>query len=280
MSRALTVSVVLLPFLVACGDEPGGEVRGESPAPAVTTDPSVRIRERTAATFGRCAQLMPSLVSEGHLPSALAPLILVEGEETGQWGAVTDEGDVAPSAAPVVYYGEGQALAGGQPRRQFDYHWWHRASADAPWAAQGVRITVDDDGLPLTWEVLRDDSGLRVLYVSEKLERRARRHHGEPLDGRAFTLERSTGDTPRVVVARALADGPVPMGPWAYLRSGAGEVTSLICRCMPSQTTGPLERTDYQLRVWNDLSGRRSPWTQERPDAAPGERLDGWLRWP
>ncbi len=266
--------MLAVPSLIGCCEE-GPEVAGGVDG---ARDPRGMVIDRTATRFGAAAQLMPGNVQEDHLPSSLAPLILVKDNVIGQWGAVGAGGALEVVGAPVVYYGLTRALISGKHHDQYHYHWWHRAHADADWRSQGVRITVDGRGLPMVWEVLADATGQRVLYVSEKLEQAARRRHGEPERGHA--LERGVDELSDVVVARVLADGPVPMGPWIYLESGAGDVISLICRCMPSQASGPLERIDYRLVPWNALSALPAPWQQERMDASFDERLDGWLRWP
>lgn len=240
--------------------------------------PKLGVRERTLTRFGTAAQLMPGNLQEDHLPSSLAPLILVKDNVVGQWGAVGSDGGLERVDTPVVYYGTTRALVTGRYRDQYHYHWWHRADEDDQWRSQGVRITVDEAGLPRVWEVQNDASKLRLLYVSERLEQQARRRHGDPV--RVHAIERSAEDLPDVVVARTLTDGPVPMGPWVYVESGAGDVITLVCRCMPSQASGPLERTDYQLVPWSSLSSLPDPWPEERADAAPQDRLDGWLRWP
>ena len=276
--------LLILPFaivlpLVGCGDDEehraGGEgavgPTGELELPA---DPAARVRARTGVTFGAAAQLMPGNLQADHLPSELAPLLLVRGALAGRFGERV-EGGVVASKAPVIVHGAMDVVVNGDRLRQFHYHWWHSTAA-GEWAAQGVRITVDEEGLPLVWEVLRDPSGLRVLYASERLEARARKRYGAPLPGRALTLERAVRDTPSVVVARTLADGPVPMGPWVYLEHPT-DIAALICRCMPSQATGPLERTDYRLRAWETRDG---VWTPEAPESPATARLEGQLRWP
>jgi len=240
-------------------------------------EPDARVRARTAIRFGRAAQLMPGNLQPDHLPSDLAPLLLVREDVEGAWGVRTAEG-MTVSEVPVLVHGETHAILGGVRHRQFHYQWWHRPP-DGSWRSQGVRMTVDDDGQPLVWEQLAAPSGLRVLYVSEALESRARRQYGDPLPGRAFAVERAPDVTPTTVVARALADGPVPMGPWVYLDQPT-DVTSLICRCMPSQVRGPLERTDYRLRAWEPFDAAGVGWVQERVEDPPEKRLEGWLRWP
>ena len=268
------IGLLAITLLIGC--------REEDPAVSVAApaapDPRTEVMERTVTRFAAAAQLMPGNLQEGHLPSSLAPLILVKDRVIGEWGAVGADGALEVVAAPVIYYGLTRALISGKHRDQYHYHWWHRADADADWRSQGVRITVDGSGLPMVWEVLHDATGQRVLYVSEKLEQAARRRHGEPAAG--YALARDPEELPDVVVARSLTDGPVPMGPWVYLESGAGDVVTLICRCMPSQASGPLERTDYRLVPWNELARLPDPWPQERADAPWNERLDGWLRWP
>lgn len=265
-------------LLVSCpDDDPTPSAPPRDDEVVVPKIPAERVRAAALVTFGRAAQLMPGNLQPDHLPSDLAPLILVRDEVTGDWGERTPDGLVVV-ATPVVVFGQSHAMVDGKRLDQFHYHWWHRPK-DGDWAPQGVRITVDENNLPLTWESLSDGSGLHVIYVSERLEARARRRYGDALPGREFVCERAADDTPGIVVARALADGPVPMGPWIYAER-PGDIVSIICRCMPSQATGPLERTDYRLRAWEPHDAVERMWAQERPEQPPERRLEGWLRWP
>jgi hypothetical protein len=96
-------------------------------------------------------------------------------------------------------------------------------------------MILDHRGFAIVWEVLSSEAGLRVLYVSKPIEDAARRQYGDPLPDRRFVVEPHVAEHPDVVVARIVGDGPQPMGPFVYLDYPARRVSTLICRCEPSQ---------------------------------------------
>jgi hypothetical protein len=100
-----------------------------------------------------------------------------------------------------------------------------------------VRLTLGEDGFPLIWEAIDDaPGGGALLYVSKSFERAASDHHGRPLAGRRFAAERSREESPDVIIADVLPDGPVPMGPYVYLTAPPDFAHAVIlCRCSSSQ---------------------------------------------
>jgi hypothetical protein len=154
---------------------------------------------------------------------------------------------------------------------------------------RGVRITLGQDGLPLVWEALSTDTRTRVLFIAESLEQAARREFGEPLPGRRFSIERAADEAPDVVVARIIDDGPVPMGPYVYLNAPPSRaVTTVLCRCSPSQVEAFIETRYYDLlplETIDPTSRGLMRWVgtlvyDESRRAAPGKSLDRILRWP
>jgi len=108
-------------------------------------------------------------------------------------------------------------------------------------------MVLDDDGFPVVYEVLRDSSGARVLYVDSALEEQAAVEHGAPLPGRRFAIERSADHAPDTIVAGILEPGPVPLGPFVYLDAAGLDAVGLICRCMPSRVDAIRENAEYRL---------------------------------
>ena len=217
--------------------------------PKRPVDPRVEIPARTTREFPRAELLKPLPLDDSlsGLERELQPLFLIElpaGASSETWARFgtmrIDAGEPRVVASPPkVYVTSTRASWDGTEHAQFLYAWWHRnpdrSPAAPPWIDQGVRVTLDDRSMPAVWEVLRDSSGLRVVYVSSSLEKAAREEFGPPLEGRRFSVERSLAETPDVVVARVLSDGPVPMGPWVYLLADSLDVSTLLCRCMDSQ---------------------------------------------
>lgn len=121
---------------------------------------------------------------------------------------------------------------------------------------QGVRLTLNARGEPVIWEVLRDNSGAHLVFAAQSLETAARKAFGPPLPGRRFAVENDIAESPRVVVARVIDDGPVPMGPVVHLRAGTENVATLICRCMTVQTRQVVTNELYELRPLSALRGK------------------------
>lgn len=121
-------------------------------------------------------------------------------------------------------------------------------------------MTLGDDGFPVIFETnVSSDSQLRVLFVSKSLEEAAAAGNAAVLPERHFSIETSLDNAPRVVVARVLEDGPMPMGPFVYLSRENSSITTLICRCMPSQVRQFVETAYYELRPASDSNEPQSP---------------------
>jgi hypothetical protein len=170
----------------------------------------------------------------------LAPLLLQEVADTNQ-----------VAVSPIVYFQEHKALLGDVVRDLVTFVW--RVSdpisrgGDPP-PLQGIRITLNASNAPVVWEVLRDDSGGELIFVAKSLETAALESFGQPLGGRRFAIEPSLEAAPNAIVARVIEDGPVPMGPIVHLNAGSENVSTLICRCMPTQSKNLLATQTYQLR--------------------------------
>lgn len=220
------------------------------------------------------------------------------------FGAVVGEGGrprVDPSR-PTVYAGTFTVRIHGAELDQIVYFWRYPHRSDEPGIAslegRGVRITLGVDGLPLLWEALSTATDTRIIFVSESLEAAAKREFGVPLTGRQYLVERSLEETPNVIVARVLDDGPVPMGPYVYLNAPPERaVTTVLCRCMSSQVNEFVETAYYNLvplesiKEWGDTRscvdpppprvhwrGTLSYWNLRIPwEDKPLEHI---LRWP
>ncbi|MDO8630154.1 MAG: hypothetical protein Q7R41_06635 [Phycisphaerales bacterium] len=204
------------------------------------------------------------------------------------------------TGASVIYTASSRVTISEVDCEQILYAWWYpieQLSADEWYGCEaGVSITVGADGFPLVWESISNVGG-RVLFVSKSLEDAARGKFGPPLPGRRFSIERAREETPKVVVAGVIEDGPVPMGPYVYLGLEAyPTITTILCRCSPSQFNEVSETVEYDLRPLNELGILHAPplnprvrsrfeniWGREvwlflHPELR--DPLDRILRWP
>lgn len=173
----------------------------------------------------------------------LAPL-LIQAVTASNAPALWQDQPAPTSGPPQIQARKDIVLIKNRWHWQYTYTW--RYPAGAP-PVQGVRLTLDSRDLPAIWEVLADTSRQKVLYVSQTWEQTARQEFGLPLSGRKFSIERDRSETPDVVVANVIEDGPMAMGPILYLQSASHDVLALICRCMPAQFQSLHDQKDYEL---------------------------------
>jgi hypothetical protein len=210
------------------------------------------IQNRVTAGFTNAVLFKPKESGlDQPLAVQLAPLLI--------WDARTPP----PAAARALTVQAGITLLNNRWHRQFTYQWNN----------QGIRVTLDSADAPVIWEILRDSTGAEIIYVAQSLELAALREFGPTLPPRKFSIERSLAESPDIVVANVIADGPVPMGPILYLQADNLDVTALICRCMPAQFKNLLATQEYELGQLNPPGSRPS-------NGFPAKPLDQRLRLP
>ncbi len=165
---------------------------------------------RSARTVERAAVWRPGGGEAGELIARWAPIIAVEWPETRSYPADYDriggvelagtrervEVLVRP-AAPVVYTYESEARIHGARYAQVNYVWWfsERPAMTADDAAAGhidggtLRLTLDTAARPMIAEVILNCGCGHAVFVSEALERAARREFGGPLPGAQYAVE-------------------------------------------------------------------------------------------
>jgi hypothetical protein len=258
------------------------------------------IYARATNQFTAALLFKPAEGLEDDLSFRLAPWIFQEVVEPGlATHSLRDEfGNFAQTNGvwtvdrerPTVYTVLDGLELRGKLHSRFAYVWCYSAQQGRSdtLQIQGIRITLNHTGDPAIWEVLAEDSNRALIFVSQSLESAAQAQFGPPLSGRRFSIEGSQSQAPRVIVARVLEDGPIPMGPLVYLRAGLS-VGTLTCRCMPAQAkrlvcTKVYERLpltsamDAVIRSLNFQGrGQASFWPA---DDAQGSRLASWMRLP
>lgn len=210
------------------------------------------LRARTARVFNRAIYFKPRETTAAPRLSML-PLIV---EETGDDSRVADEtmprqnGPCLQAGAtkPTIFTASSAAIVRGRRLEQISYVWCvvSPGGGDVRPAWCGTRMTLGGDGYPIAWELLAEPPGEAILFVSQSLETACAKELGRPLHGRKFFCEQSEAAQPHVVVARILEDGPEPMGPFVYL-DAHGSITTLLCRCMPSQFREAARTLYYDL---------------------------------
>jgi hypothetical protein len=228
-----------------------------SPQP-LTEGQRIGIYARAGRVFDQSVLLKPA---ETNTPLfKLAPLIVKEVKER-------DSLELLPAK---VHAWTNAATLKGKSALQFCYAWNLGPGNDSLRLPQGVKVTLDQSGQPMVWEVLRDASGARVVYVSQTLEAQAMTAFPAPEVGRQFWIERSVVDAPDIVVARVLDDPQVVMGPITYTDPQASEVVTVICRCMDAQARELVDQGEYQLIELDQNSMQQLPRTERR-------MLESWL---
>jgi hypothetical protein len=201
----------------------------------------------------------------------MAPLLVHEAPGTGGGppaiGAISGNPLVVDTTRPTVYYRRSVTSIHGNDHPQWSFVWWYASEAAEP-RRQGVRVTLDREGLPMVWEVLGDSTGADPVFISEDLETAAFESFGDVETGRGFAVEQPRADSPGVVVVRAIESGPVAMGPFVYLDGTSYDVRTVIWRCMPSQVDEITGTNEYELLPLDSLeSPTAEPWPARDPAA-------------
>jgi hypothetical protein len=226
-------SACLAAALTACA---GPEIP-RTPLPALDEDSRREVYDRTDLDFESGALYKPAEGTAEGAAWTLAPLLIQEIRR--EPGADTPD----PSGPTTVYYRQSSLQVGGREYERWTYLWSHPDTE----SAQGIRMTLGEDGFPAIYEVLRDSSGARLVFVDVTLEERARDAFGSPLPGRRFAVEPSVEQAPDVVVGGLLESGPAPLGPFVYVWGRGGNVNTVICRCMPSRVISIPNTATYNL---------------------------------
>ena len=232
----------------------------------VALDPAIRqeIYERAERPFERALLIKPFRNDENDpIEVKLAPFIFFESPvATNLVRSSTTNG----AASPVIYVSESKALIGGHSYSQLSYVWESLPGNAAQQCFQGVRLTLSDDGDPVVWEVLNDPSGDEVVFVAQSVEADAMKKLGAPLNERHFSVECSSEEAPRTVIATIVENGPAAMGPMVFVNTN-GAVSALTCRCMPvqaDQLSGEvvyrISRADAKNTADGKLSSFPSDW--------------------
>lgn len=266
------------------------------------------LRQRALRFFSRADYFKPNPAGVDEHIKLMAPLIVQEAPagdlRSGGFGGVVGMLSAPPAkvpdtgqplvdpAVPVVYYATATVRVAGTVHDQISYVWFYSADGDAL-RVQGVRMTLADDGRALVWQVLADREPVEIVYVSAQLERAALAAFGPAVRERVYAVERPISEVPAVVVARILEDGPEPMGPWVYLQAPDHAVSTLLCRCMPSQVGEFANDAYYDLLPIEELRAHGLDLDQLQQylqparsrlefslDPAAGEGPDRKLRWP
>jgi len=289
-------------------------------SPVPQRPPEDEIRERSRRSFARAVFYKPREESLVGIESTFAPLIVEEIGTDDECAADDPFGSIeltpyTPTrkeprwtrSHPTVYFAEGIVDLHGERFQHLVYLWWYAARHTCPGGkhglGRGVRVVVDPSGYPILWEALEayhgENAPDRVVFVSADLERRAREHFGEPLPGRRYSIEGPKILGRNVVVAGLIDDAATPMGPYVYLNKGQRYITTIHCRCMPSQFENVAETREYRFQPLEVLAGFWEPptlrpgscfllleagWGDDVLDilttASPVQELDGLLRWP
>jgi hypothetical protein len=193
---------------------------------------------------------------EAGLDPYLAPIVLREvadGRTPGEFGAlVLRDGRLAVDGARPTIYHEGGEFAQGEARHgQLAFRWFREEAGKV--VAQGVRVTLDREGLPAILEVLEDSSGRSLFFLTEGLEAAARERHGEPLVGRRHASEPDRALRPDVLVPALFAHAPEALGPMIYDAAAGGDVVAMHCRCEAARLQTIRRTVEYELRPLDGL---------------------------
>jgi len=230
-----------------------------------------RLRELTLRRFARASFLSPQPDADAGIPLWMTPLLVHEYAPDAavdpcgaKFGAVVIDATGRATVdcdRPTVYFSTAEIMIGSQALQQLTFWWFYPPrERGQPICGRGFRMTLGDGGYAVVWEPLSSNSRNspeRIFYVSKPVEQAAAKQYGEPLAGRRYAVEPPLEEDLEVVVSRIVGDGPQPMGPIVYLDARSA-ITTLICRCEPSQADAFPHSSHYVLQridAWQDLFG-------------------------
>jgi hypothetical protein len=251
------------------------------------------LRARTKTTFRHVVFLSPLHESELGQSVWMAPILLqqihVGADPTvrfPRFGAIKPSGNVGRSRIDrsqlTVYTTARRIRISGRLYRQDTYAWFYPSKdPDNSTVYRGFHQTLGRSGFPAVREVISSDSPQRIFFVSKSLEQAALTQFGAPLVGRKFSVESMLSEQPDALVARVLADGAQPMGPFVYLDSQL-MIPNLKCRCEPSQVGEFTENQHYRLVPLDAFERLHSDHnlSPRIPVPANAAQLEGVLRMP
>jgi len=231
-------------------------VRTSRPADPAPTE-TAAYYDRTTRQFTLADFIKPSGENTPERIIGMSPLFVREIAEpfADQHFGLSIEALLRKDAATqkdtrVIYYHEDTTTLAGIDRNRLSFLWIYdvdRGPDVARTRTQGFRMTLDENGYANFWEVL-SPTGPRLVYVAQSIEDAASNEFGAAPADRRFAVERSLAEAPDTIVPRILPDGPQPMGPFVYIEGHDHEITTLLCRCMPSQVDDFRTNVLYELR--------------------------------
>jgi len=251
------------------------------------------IVEQSQRKYARARFCKPRELDPAQIAHEFAPLIVEELKEkedppTPKMGVVDMARDRTLFQRRTVYSQTEMLQAGNQRLEQIYFLWAYEGGLRECFGTRdallrGVRLILDPHGMPVLWEVLNDSNEDRIFFVAQSLEDAAKKQFGAALPGRHFAIERSIEEAPKSFVANVLEDGPVPMGPYVYVDSSPDRnITTVHCRCSPSQFDEAVETLEYHLEPVESLDKK---WLRESGGVdldklLSPEPLDKLFRWP
>ncbi len=268
--------------------------KADEPSAPLPSQAQVAI-DRTTRGFSKARFCKPHKLDPGQTAHEFAPLIVEEvkdvpGDSTPGMGFSDSASKRAVFEPSTVYFDTGKVRANDETLEQIVFLWAYEqkeikpsSSDKPPILVRGVRVILGSDGMPVLWEALVGPENARVFYVSKSVEDAARKQFGDPLEARHVSIERKHLDALNLVVARVIDDGPVPMGPYVYVEALRDRIiTTVHCRCSPSQFDEAAQTVEYQLLPIENLD---ADWLREKAGIRVEkllqcEPLDTIFRWP
>ena len=234
---------------------------------------AVLFKPRDGSAYGLAADLAPLIVEQVIDGSTLSAV-------DGFFGAVVlDERNSfdVDTTLPTVIVDMREVRHDGLTYRQSAYMWMYSWSRNRV-VANTVCMTLAPDGFPAVWLVLDSaEAKKQTFFVSKSFEARCVERFGSALPGRRYAAERALSDAANTRVAGLVEDGPMPLGPYVYLRANTHDIATVTCRCSPSMVEDFIDTRYYELKPRHSDGFE---WRTVEPHQWPF--ADPWdiLRWP
>lgn len=207
----------------------------------------------------------PRLVMEHRSAVKYAP----EADRIGRVKLRDEQGRVEVDVAlPTVYAYSRTVLLNGRPHVQLTYAFWYpehpavKGSMDpeaGPIDGTTIRLTLDANGNPATFETLSSCGCHHRLYPMRALEEAAAREYGGSLPAKLYAIQADVGDKYDLIVPKLIDAPAAPQRPLVRCLAGSHAVVDIDYADRRIEQEPEVERNSYVLLPYLELEQLHTP---------------------
>jgi hypothetical protein len=300
VSRAGAMAVFALPAKIAQNDIhskeaicfpdatfEGRRVYGPPAAPEIP--PGFSANDPDLRHWDLLVKHAPMFVLEHRADVSYSP----DADRIGRPVIRDERGTVAVDVAQPAVYAYGRTvLLNGRPHAQLTYVAWYpeHPKVKTPVDPEAghidgttLRITLDANGAPATFETLGNCGCHHRLYPARSLEDGAGRDHGPPLQDKAYAVQNDVGRKYDLIIPKLIDTAAGGGHPIVRCRAGSHAAVDVDYRDTRKEKELVVERRPYRLLPYSELEQLRTPggrvksMFQDNGLVRGAERLEGAL---